>query len=40
MLRTKTPEVVEVDETILDLAIESWEVILLLGPRVRNLSRL
>ena len=28
MLRTETFEVVEADETFLDLAIESWEVIL------------
>ena len=31
MLRTKTFEVVEADETFLDLAIESREVILPLG---------
>ena len=30
MLRTETFEVVEADETFLDLAIENWEVILLL----------
>ena len=28
MLRTETFEIVEADETFLDLAIESWEVIL------------
>ena len=31
MLRTGTFEVVEADETFLDLAIENWEVILPLG---------
>ena len=31
MIRTKTFEAVEADETFLDLAIESREVILLLG---------
>ena len=32
MLRIETFEVVEVDETFLDLAIESREVVLILGP--------
>ena len=31
MLRTETFEVVEADETFLDLPIENWEVILPLG---------
>ena len=30
MIRSETFEVVEADETFLDLAIENWEVILLL----------
>ena len=32
MLRIETFEVVEADETFLDLPIENWEVILPLGP--------
>ena len=31
MIRTETFEVVDADETFLDLAIENWEVILPLG---------
>ena len=32
MFRTETFEIVEADETFLDLAIESREVVLILGP--------